>query len=85
MEFIIKLLSYFTLSVLLYGIYSRLDTIVSIVSNDNEWRASQDSNFHDMLNQKLHDDDSENKKNMRIFLSVIFGLIVGIGVATYFV
>lgn len=85
MEFIIKLLSYFTLSVLLYGIYSRLDTIVSIVSNDIEWRASQDSNFHDMLNQELQDDDSENKKNMRMFLSVIFGLIVGIGVATYFV
>ena len=85
MEFIIKLLSYFTLSVLLYGIYSRLDTIVSIVSNDIEWRASQDSNFHDMLNQEFLDDDSENKKNMRMFLSVIFGLIVGIGVATYFV
>lgn len=82
MEFIIKFLSLLTLAILLYGIYSRLETIESIISNDSgqrqEWNASQNSG-----NRDSHGSDSENKKIMRLFLAVILGVILGIGVVTY--
>ena len=80
MEFIIKFLSLLTLAILLYGIYSRLETIVSIISNDSgqrqEWNARQNSG-----NRDSHGSDSENKKIMRLFLAVILGVILGIGMA----
>ena len=82
MEFILRFLGLFALAILLYGIYSRLDTIVFIISKDSgqtqEGNASQDSEIFDS-----HGSDSINKKNMRLFLAIIFGVILGIGVVTY--
>lgn len=82
MEFILRFLGLFALAILLYGIYSRLDTIVFIISKDSgqtqEGNASQDSEIFGS-----HGSDSINKKNMRLFLAVIFGVILGIGVVTY--
>ncbi len=82
MEFILRFLGLFALAILLYGIYSRLDTIAFIISKDSgqtqEGNARQDSGILDS-----HGSDSINKKNMRLFLAVIFGVILGIGVVTY--
>lgn len=81
MEFILRFLGLFALAILLYGIYSRLDTIAFIISKDSgqtqEGNARQDSGILDS-----HGSDSK-KKNMRLFLAVIFGVILGIGVVTY--
>lgn len=81
MEFIIGLLGLFTLFVLLYGIYSRLDTMIFILYTAITLQSSSD------LIRRLQCEDFEidgyRKQNMRLFVSSAVGVIIGLAIRKF--